>query len=107
VVCLTTIADRFEGCPGYVHGGIIASMIDECMSKAVGAQGHTAMTRRMEIDYLHPVPTGAPIRLEGWLARSEGRKHWAEARILNDKGVVLAKGTGLFIKVPAKKFHIS
>ena len=40
------------------------------------------MTRQMEVEYLRPVPSGAPIRMEGRIVRSEGRKHWTEARIL-------------------------
>jgi uncharacterized protein (TIGR00369 family) len=99
VVCLATVPDTFEGPPGYLHGGIIATLIDETMSKAVRARGFTAMTRHMEVDYLRPVPSGAPIRLEGRVTHNEGRKHWAEARILNAERVELAKGKGLFIEV--------
>ena len=57
------IPDTFEGHPGYLHGGIIATLIDETMSKAVRARGFTAMTRHMEVDYLRPVPSGKPLRL--------------------------------------------
>ena len=32
VVCLAAIADTYEGPPGYVHGGIIATLLDETMS---------------------------------------------------------------------------
>ena len=99
VVCLPTIPDSFEGPPGTVHGGIIATLLDETMSKSVRAQGLTAMTRQMEIDYRRPVHSGAPIRLEGHLLRSEGRKHWTEARILNPRGHVLAEAKGLFIEI--------
>ena len=69
------------------------------MSKAVRAQGSTSMTRKMEVDYLLPVPSGAPIRIEGRVVRNESRKHWAEARVVNEKGSVLAEGKGLFIEV--------
>ena len=99
VVCLTEITDNFEGHPGYLHGGIIATLIDEAMSKAVRARGFTAMTRHMEVDYLRPVPYGKPLRLEGRVTHNEGRKHWAEAKILNAEGTVLAHGKGLFIEV--------
>ncbi len=99
VVCLPTIPDSFEGPPGYLHGGIIATLLDEIMSKSVRARGLTAMTRRMEIDYLRPVPSGAQLRMEGRLVRGEGRKHWSEARILDARGRVLAKGKGLFIEI--------
>ncbi len=99
VVSLATLADTFEGPRGYAHGGIIATLLDESMSKAVRSRGFTAMTRHMEVDYLRPVPTGAPLRLEARVTHNEGRKHWAEARILGDKDKVLAHSKGLFIEV--------
>ena len=99
VVCVAAIADTFEGPYGYLHGGIIATLLDETMSKSIRAQGYTAMTRHMEVDYLRPVPSAAPLRLEGHIARSEGRKHWAEAKIIGADGTTLAQGKGLFIEV--------
>ncbi len=99
VVCLVSVAGAFQGPTGYVHGGIIATMLDETMSKAVRAHGLTAMTRHMEVDYRRPVPSDTPIRIEGRLLRSEGRKHWTEARILDAGGTALALGKGLFIEV--------
>jgi uncharacterized protein (TIGR00369 family) len=99
VVCPVTVPDRFEGPAGYVHGGIIATLLDETMSKSVRARGLTAMTRQMEIDYLRPVHSETPIRLEGRLLRSEGRKHFTEARILCARGHVLASAKGLFIEI--------
>ncbi len=102
VVCLTEVADRFDGHPGYLHGGVIATLLDEAMSKAVRARGLTAMTGRMEIDYLRPVPSGAHLRMEGSIVRSEGRKHWAEARILNARGTALAQAKGIFIEARAR-----
>jgi uncharacterized protein (TIGR00369 family) len=102
LVSLPTVPEAFDGHPGYLHGGIIATLLDEAMSKAVRARGFTTMTRRIEIDFRLPVPSGAPIRLEGRVVRDEGRKHWTEARILNTKNAVLAEGTGLFIEVRAR-----
>ncbi|HEY1902644.1 MAG TPA: PaaI family thioesterase [Terracidiphilus sp.] len=99
VVSLPAVPDTFEGPLGYLHGGIIATLLDETMSKAIRARGFIAMTRHMEVDYLRPVPSGAPLRLEGCVTRSEGRKHWCEARILYARGTVLAQGKGLFIEV--------
>ena len=102
VVCVATVPDAFEGPTRYIHGGIIATLLDETMSKAVRAKGHTAMTRHMEVDYQRPVPSGKPIRMEGRVTHHEGRKHWAEARILNSEGTELAKSKGLFIEIFAR-----
>jgi uncharacterized protein (TIGR00369 family) len=103
VVSLAAIPDTYEGPPGYVHGGIIATLLDEAMSKAVRSHGLVAMTRHMDVDYLRPVKSKAAIRLEGRVTRSEGRKHWTEAKILDDEGTVLAHGKGLFIEVQPRK----
>jgi hypothetical protein len=34
--------------------------------------------------------------------RSEGRKHWTEAKILNGRGTTLAQATGVFVEVRAR-----
>ena len=102
VVSLPSVNENFEGYPGYLHGGIIATLLDEAMSKAIRALGHSAMTRKMEVDYRRPVPSNVQIRIEGRIVRSEQRKHWVEASILNAHGTVLAHGQGLFIQVLPK-----
>ena len=99
VVGFPNVADTYEGPKGYVHGGIIATLLDEAMSKSIRAQGFTAMTRQMEVEYLHPVPSRAQLRLEGRITRNEGRKHWAEAILVDTEGATLARGKGLFIEV--------
>ena len=103
VVCPVSVPDRFEGHPGFLHGGIIATLLDETMSKAVRARGLTAMTRHMEVDYRRPVPSSKPIRLEGRILRDEGRKHWVEATIFDSDGNSLAHGKGVFVEVRAPK----
>ncbi|MGB8259853.1 MAG: PaaI family thioesterase, partial [Terracidiphilus sp.] len=89
----------FEGPAGYLHGGVIATLLDEAMSKSVRATGIAAMTHTMEVDYHRPVHSGAPIRIEGRLLGHEGRKHWTEARILDARGHLLASAKGLFLEV--------
>ena len=104
VVSLPTIPDTFEGPSGILHGGIVATLLDEAMSKAVRAKGFTAMTRHIEVEYLRPVPSATPIRIEARAIQSDGRKHHTEGRILDAAGVVLARGKALFVEVsPSRK----
>ncbi len=102
-ICRVSVPKRFEGPPGHVHGGIIATLLDEAMGKANKLAGVVAMTRTMEIDYLRPVPLQTPLLLEGWGTRREGRKHWNAAEIRRESGEVLARGTGLFIAIDAER----
>jgi acyl-coenzyme A thioesterase PaaI-like protein len=60
------------------------------------------MTRHLEVDYKRPVPSATAIRMEGRIVRSEGRKHWVEANILDHDGKILAHSKGLFIEVTAR-----
>ena len=102
VVSHSSIPEIFEGHPGYLHGGIIATLLDEGMSKAVRARGITSMTRQMEIEFLRPVPSCTPLRIEGRVVRNQERKHWTEAKILNGQGTTLAESKGLFIELRSK-----
>lgn len=99
IVCRVRLERRFEGPPGHAHGGIIATLLDEAMSKANRQFGVLAMTRQMEVEYLKPVPLGARLLLTGRHASSSGRKHHCEAQLTNEKGVPLARAKALFIAV--------
>jgi uncharacterized protein (TIGR00369 family) len=101
VLCRVTLAQQFQGPPGHAHGGIIATLLDEAMSKANRHRNITAMTRHISIDYLKPVPLETPLVLEGWSKSESGRKHRCSAELRNSDGTVLAAATGIFIEVPA------
>ena len=94
---------RFEGPPGYMHGGAIATLMDEAMSKACRARNVVAMTRQMEVEYLRPVPLGEPLVLEGTHVRHDRRKHSCEASVKLSDGTVLARARGIFIAIDVEK----
>ena len=99
VVSLPTVSGSFEGHPGYLHGGIIATLLDEAMSKATRARGITTVTRYLEVEYLRPISSGLRLRVEARVVRSEGRKLWVESKILDPAATVLAHGKGVFVEV--------
>jgi uncharacterized protein (TIGR00369 family) len=101
VVCRFRVPRRFEGPPGHVHGGVIATLLDEAMSKANRQFGVVAMTRQMEVDYLKPVPLMTPLELRARHLSASGRAHRCEAEIADASSAVLAHGEALFIQVTA------
>jgi uncharacterized protein (TIGR00369 family) len=104
VLCRVRLAMRFQGPPGHAHGGIIATLLDEAMSKANRHRNITAMTRHMSIDYLRPVPLETDLVLESWSESDldSGRKHRCSGELRNAAGTVLATATGIFIQVTAE-----
>ncbi len=69
------VSKRFEGPPGHMHGGAIATLMDEAMSKANRARGVTAMTRHMEVEYLTACPARSSLAAGG----SAHARGWTEA----------------------------
>ena len=99
IVCHVRLARRFEGPPGHAHGGIIATLLDEAMSKANRARGIVAMTRRMEVDYLRPVPLARRLTLTARHTGTSGRRQHCEAQIADASGRVLATSKAVFVAV--------
>ena len=94
---------QFGGPPGHAHGGILATILDEAMSKANRLRSRVALTRRIEVDYLRPVPLGHPLVVEGRIGSVRGRASYNRAELRNSEGVVLARSRGKFLVVDAEK----
>lgn len=103
IICRVRLPRRFEGPPGHAHGGIIATLLDEAMSKANRVHGITAMTRQMEIEYLRPVRLKQPLALTARRTSHQGRRNYCEAEIHDASGTLLARGKALFITVDRSK----
>lgn len=104
IVCHPRLARRFAGPPGHAHGGIIATLLDEAMSKANRARNIVAMTRQMDVQYLRPVPLGARLTLTARHLSAQGRRHHCEAALADASGLVLATATAVFVAVDPLRF---
>jgi uncharacterized protein (TIGR00369 family) len=107
IVCHPRLARRFAGPPGHAHGGIIATLLDEAMSKANRARGIVAMTRQLSVEYLRPVPLGARLTLTARHVTAQGRRHHCEAQLSDAAGHLLATGTAVFVVVDPERFRRS
>jgi acyl-CoA thioesterase FadM len=73
------------------------------MSKANKLKSKVALTRRIEIEYLRPVPLAQPLVVQGRVSRMSGRALYNSAELRNATGHVLARGRGKFLAVDAEK----
>lgn len=92
------IDGRYQGYPGVVQGGIVATILDCAMTNCLFASGIEAMTARMSIQFRCPVMTGLRLNVEGVLVRSRGRVYELEARILQS-GAVCASASARFVVI--------
>lgn len=88
----------YEGPPGCVHGGILASIFDEVLGFANGVTGNPAMTGTLTIRYRRPTPLYQDLRFEGRCVRVEGRKVFTEGACYADDQLT-AEAEAIFIKV--------
>jgi uncharacterized protein (TIGR00369 family) len=96
-VCNVRLTRRYTGPPGHCHGGIIATILDEAMSKLSKLRDVIAATSQMKVDYLKPVPLGRPLRVESREIGKRGRRLSRIAEIFDEKGIVLARARGVFV----------
>jgi uncharacterized protein (TIGR00369 family) len=93
VTAAYTPPEHFQGFPGVLHGGIVASMLDEAGGRAVMIGDHSrfTMTAKLEIRYRQPTPLGQPLTVVGRLLRMRGRLATAHAEIRLADGSVTAE----------------
>ena len=99
-----------EGPVGHVHGGSMASVLDEAMGIAAWIAGHIVVTVKLTVNYRKMLPLGSVTTLEAKIKAVNGRKVTTTGRIFNDKGETISKGEGFFIKLPpgeAEKININ
>jgi acyl-coenzyme A thioesterase PaaI-like protein len=86
-----------EGPPGHAHGGSIAAVLDETLGAAAWAAGHPVVVASLTVDFRQLLPLGTDATFEAWIDRTEGRKIWTRARLLDGSGQLLAEGRALCV----------
>jgi acyl-coenzyme A thioesterase PaaI-like protein len=94
-----SIPARFQGFAGIAHGGILATILDECMVNTVWLRGMAAVTARFEVRLRQPVRLGARVTFRAQVVRESARGFEVESRAELDDGTVVAEGQALLVKV--------
>lgn len=91
------LGEEYQGGAGFIHGGIIATVLDEAMGKLSRFHGLRAVTAELEIKYLKPVPVNEELVIEAYEVERTGRNLLYVGEIRNRAGALLAKGRGRFV----------
>ena len=98
-----TLDDHYCSYPGTVHGGIIATILDETSGRAVLLDNdfnNLMVTLKMEVVYKHNTPTNTPLKAVGRLIKGGHGRAQVEGEIVLPDGTVSAKCTSLLYKIP-------
>ena len=97
VVGECTMRPIHEGPPGAVHGGWVATLLDQLLGHATAASGNPGFTAELTVRYRRPTPYAVPLTLRARTDDVDGRRVRATAEIVADD-VVTAEATALFLK---------
>ncbi|RKP26854.1 HotDog domain-containing protein [Syncephalis pseudoplumigaleata] len=81
---------------GIVHGGLLATLMDELLAVQVWHEMGAAFTAQLSIDYRRPVRSNQVIRGRSWTASRDGRKIWVRAEVAK-RGETLVEARALFV----------
>jgi uncharacterized protein (TIGR00369 family) len=99
VVSWITVPGHLCGWDTLVHGGILATILDEVMGRAVIFQLKSLLlTKSMTVDFLKPVFVGVELKAEAKVVEvRNGREAVAEGGIYNAAGELCTKSSGTFV----------
>ena len=104
--------EQYMAIPGFVYGGLIASLIDcHCTGTAAAAsykkEGRSMdsepafrfVTASLKVDFLAPTPLGTALEIRGRVVEIKGKKVVVEAKVLSGK-TLCAAGTVVAVLLP-------
>jgi len=95
------------GFPGFVYGGMIASILD-CHGAGTAAAAKARengeplsrfVTASLKVDYLKPTPIGAELEVRGKVAEIKGRKVTVDLTLRAEQ-TICATGTVIMVQIP-------
>lgn len=94
------------GHPGIIHGGMLATMLDEGLARACfpALPNKVGVTASLKVDYRVPCPAESYVVLKAYTTKVEGRKAWVKGwiELMDDSeegsGTKLVEAEALFIE---------
>ena len=97
------LGPEYQGGTGFIHGGIIATVLDEVMGKVCRFRGVRAVTAELGVEYLKPVPVDVDLLIEGYELEMNGRNLKIVGEIRDAAGQLLARARGRFVIIGQKQ----
>ena len=108
--CVATFVPQghHRGMPGYLHGGLAATALDETMT-SVGLVLHDqrCLTATLELRYRKPVALdGRSVTVEAWRSDERGgrRRYHVHGELRDHEGRVCVEAKGLFLAITASSW---
>lgn len=106
-VSIQYIGAALCGHPGIIHGGLLATLLDEGLARCCfpALPNKVAVTASLKVDYKAPAMANQVLVLKAETTRVEGRKAWVKGRLetlvdesKGEKPLVVTEAEALFIE---------
>jgi uncharacterized protein (TIGR00369 family) len=87
---------------GITHGGVLASLLDAAMNRAVLEEGLTARTGRLEIRFWQSTRIGSPLKVVGEVMKMRKKFALAKGEVFSSDDERIASSRGIFLTSPKR-----
>jgi len=102
---LLTVPEHTRGWSNLVHGGILATILDEIMSwTAIQLTSHFILTRNLNVEFKKPVFIGSQLTATGEIIERSEKNATLSAQIQDDSGVLCCTGRSSFALFTQEEF---
>jgi acyl-coenzyme A thioesterase PaaI-like protein len=104
-----TLGEEYQGYPGVAHGGILTTILDEIMGRAILSEGNEPravtderfmFTAKMETRFRQPVPLVQEFIARGRIEKDRGRVADASGEIVLANGTVAVEASATLVDIP-------
>jgi len=92
-----------QGFPGYMHGGLVMTMMDEAMGWVTIGQRVWAVTAKVNVRFREPVPLSQPVIVSAAIEKNRRRWLTVRAEVRSREGEILAEAEGIFMRVSGER----
>jgi len=108
VVARVTLGEQYKSYPSMAHGGILATILDETMGRALLAdedadaveEARFMFTAKMEMRYRRPVPLNEELTVRGRVEQDRGRIAQVSGEIALADGTVAVEASATLVDIP-------
>jgi len=108
VVARVTLGEQYQSYPGMAHCGILATILDETMGRALLAdedadaveEARFMFTAKMEMRYRRPVPLNEELTVRGRVEQDRGRIAQVSGEIALADGTVAVEASATLVDIP-------
>jgi uncharacterized protein (TIGR00369 family) len=106
ILAVFTPREEHQSYPGRLHGGIISTILDEAIGRAIMTHSDDevwGVTVDLQVRFKKPVPLGEELRVIGRITKDSSRFFEGTGELLLKDGTVAAECHGKYLKAPLDK----